>query len=207
MNYLAHMLLAGPSPQALLGNLAGDFLRGADAAVLAPVLHEGIALHRAVDRFTDAHPLVMRSRGRLNPGWRHYRGVLVDVFYDHFLAADFERIAGEPLSNFAARVYAALEDHAALLPPRLQRAAPVMVRHDWLNAYAWLEGLEEVLRGMGRRTRRGVPLHQAVGELRAGYAGFRADFDGFFPQLRAYAASSMHSSGSNASSGSPRMFE
>jgi acyl carrier protein phosphodiesterase len=38
---------------------------------------------------------VRQTRNRLDPAWRHWRGVLVDVFYDHFLARDFEAHTGE----------------------------------------------------------------------------------------------------------------
>src|SRR5690606_4378229 len=125
--------------------LAGDFVRGVDVSTLHPALRDGVRRHRAVDAFTDGHALVRRSRERLHPSWRHWRGVLVDVFYDHILARDFEAYTGEPLHRFAARAYDALRVHAELLPPRLQHAAPAMMQHDWLNAYAHPEGVAIVL--------------------------------------------------------------
>lgn len=169
MNYLAHMFLSDGTPEGLVGNLAGDFTRGVDVSSLTPGVQAGIALHRAVDRFTDSHPVVLHSRRRLPDSWRHYRGVLIDVFYDHFLARDFEAHAGEPLDAFATRVYGSLCAHHELLPPRLQQAAPVMIERDWLRAYAHFEGLEQVLRGMSRRARRDVALHESTGVLRRQY--------------------------------------
>ena len=189
MNYLAHMFLSDGTPEALVGNLAGDFVRGVDVASLSQSLRDGVALHRAVDRFTDSHPLVMQSRSRLPASWRHYRGVLVDVFYDHFLARDFDRHAGEPLEAFAARVYAALGTQRDSLPPRLQQAAPVMIEHDWLRAYSRIEGLEVVLRGMSRRTKREVTLDHATADLQQHYAAFESDFVQFFPDLLQFASS------------------
>lgn len=188
MNYLAHMLLSDGTPESLLGNLAGDFVRGIDVSSMTPGMQQGVQLHRAVDRFTDAHPIVQQSRARLPQHWRHYRGVLVDVFYDHFLASNFDALANEPLDAFATRVYAALAEHADTLPPRLQRAAPVMIERDWLRAYAHFEGLEIVLRGMSRRARRDVALQESVGALRQNYTALRDDFENFFPQLVNFAA-------------------
>lgn len=187
MNYLAHMLLSDGSPEALVGNLAGDFVRGVDVSSLNREMQAGVELHRAVDRFTDSHPVVMRSRSRLPASWRHYRGVLIDVFYDHFLARDFETHAGEPLDDFAKRVYNALATQHDSLPPRLQRAAPVMIEHDWLRAYSRIEGLEVVLQGMSRRARREVALHESTGALRQQYNALQDDFDCFFPELRKFA--------------------
>ncbi|MCA8914847.1 MAG: DUF479 domain-containing protein [Planctomycetes bacterium] len=188
MNYLAHMLLSDGSPEGLVGNLAGDFVRGVDVSSLSAPMQAGVTLHRAVDRFTDSHPTVLRSRSRLPESWRHYRGVLVDIFYDHFLARDFEAHAGEPLDSFAGRVYVALQEHRESLPPRLQQAAPVMIEHDWLRAYAHVEGLEVVLRGMSRRAKREVALDAAAADLREHYAAFETDFATFFPDLLQFAS-------------------
>jgi len=190
MNHLAHLVLADDTPESLIGNLAGDFLQGADRASLHPALQAGIARHRAVDAFTDAHPLVAGSRARLGAGWRHMGRVLVDVFYDHFLAADFSRHTGRELRVFSARVYAALDSHRHLMPPRLARAAPVMIRHDWLAAYAHIEGVGVILQRMAQRARHGRNLALALGDLRSGYTGFARDFDEFFPLLKRHISSS-----------------
>ncbi|MBE7490953.1 MAG: DUF479 domain-containing protein [Planctomycetes bacterium] len=183
MNYLAHLVLADNTPESLVGNLAGDFVGGLGLGEVHPSLRPGVERHRAVDRFTDSHPVTARSRARLQARWRLFSGVLVDVFYDHFLARDFERLAGEPLARFAGRVYAALQSQAAVLPPRLAKAAPVMIRHDWLAAYAELDGVAVILGRMARRTRRGAELARAAEDLRDHYAALAADFNEFFPQL------------------------
>jgi acyl carrier protein phosphodiesterase len=54
---------------------------------LKPILkiQNGITLHRAIDTFTDAHP-VFRESTKVTFRYHHYAGVIVDVFYDHFLA-------------------------------------------------------------------------------------------------------------------------
>lgn len=184
MNYLAHLVLADATPQSLIGNLAGDFLRGVDPAAIHPALAPGIARHRAVDRFTDAHAVTARSRARLNPGWRLFSGVLIDVFYDHFLARDFERHAGVPLDHFSARVYSALADNPHLLPPRLAQAAPIMIEHDWLRAYTHVEGVAAILSRMARRTRHGAHLADGMADLRREYDALAGDFNEFFPELR-----------------------
>jgi acyl carrier protein phosphodiesterase len=188
MNYLAHMLLSDGTPEGIVANLAGDFVRGVDLSSMAPFMQDGIALHRAVDRFTDAHPAVKQSRERLPMQWRHYRGVLVDVFYDHFLARHFDDYSPEPLEWFATRAYRALRLRHDSLPPRLQRVAPGMIEHDWLRAYASIEGLQLVLRGMSRRAKRDIALHQATADLALHYTEYEQDFRSFMPALVAFAA-------------------
>lgn len=184
MNYLAHLLLSDGTPEGLVGNLAGDFVSGVDLSSVHPCLLPGIQQHRAVDRFTDSHELVRASRLRLDPAWRHWRGILVDVFYDHLLAREFESFTGQPLARFSGRVHRALHDCRAILPPSLKRAAPVMIEHDWLNAYAHEAGLREILARMSRRSSRAPRLQDAVDELAAAGPGLRQDFHAFFPELQ-----------------------
>jgi acyl carrier protein phosphodiesterase len=52
---------------------------------------ERIILHRAIDTFTDAHP-VLDEVLKLHSRYHHYAGVIVDVFYDHFLAKNWVHI-------------------------------------------------------------------------------------------------------------------
>src|SRR6187549_190225 len=100
MNWLAHLLLSPPEPLLRLGNLSGDFVRGIDVTLLRPELQLGITQHRRIDAFVDAHPLVRRSRERLDAPFRRFAGVLVDVYYDHFLARDWAALGdGRPLGD------------------------------------------------------------------------------------------------------------
>ncbi len=88
MNYLAHFLLSGESTSILVGNFIGDLVRGNQFSTLDPAIQRGIMLHRAIDRFTDAHPVVRRSKQRAQAVTGRYASVVIDVFYDHFMARD-----------------------------------------------------------------------------------------------------------------------
>ena len=46
-------------------------------------------LHRRIDNFADTHPAFRRSRGRVSAARRRVGGVMVDMFYDHFLARHY----------------------------------------------------------------------------------------------------------------------
>ena len=189
MNWLAHLRLAPAAPLLRLGNLCGDFVVGVDLGSLHPELQRGIAQHRAIDAFVDAHPIVRSSRERLDAGLRRFSGVLVDVFYDHFLARDWRQHGhGGTLAEFAAMVHALLETHAALLPWRLQEVTPWMRQHAWLVSYADVDGIDAVLERMARRVRRTTPLGDGARQLRAHYEGLGRDFAAFWPELAAFAA-------------------
>lgn len=181
MNYLAHLRLSPSDPLLRLGNLLGDFRRGLDTQLCAPLRH-GIAQHLELDRFTDAHAAFRRSRARLAPPFARLSGVLVDVFYDHFLARGWSRWGdGRPLRAFADEVYRDLREHRALLTPQLRAASPHMAAQDWLGSYASLAGVDAVLARMAARMRRPSPLHRGGGQLRAHYGALAADFETFFP--------------------------
>jgi acyl carrier protein phosphodiesterase len=187
MNFLAHVYLSGNNPDVMLGNFIGDFVRGRD---LAPVYGEGIAkgilLHRAIDDFTDHHVVVRKSKDRLRPTYRHYSGVIVDIFYDHFLAAGWEQFSREPLEQFAARVYQLVLDNHAIVPDRVNQLLPHMMRGNWLVGYAHLDNIQRVLTGMSRRSSFNSKMELATEDLRQHYTAFKSEFAVFFPTLQAF---------------------
>ena len=77
MNYLAHLYLAEQSSEGLLGSLLGDFVKGRLDDRYPETVRRGIALHRAIDSFTDAHPLHRESRNRIGGERRRYAGIII----------------------------------------------------------------------------------------------------------------------------------
>lgn len=170
----------------MLGNLCGDFVRGVELDSLAEPVQRGIAQHRAIDAFVDSHPVTRRSCARLTP--HRFAGVLVDVFYDHYLARHWSEFGdGRSLRAFVDAVHDLLAAHVEYLPPRLQQVLPVMRHEDWLASYAELDGIDRVLRRMAGRGRRRSVLAAAGAELRAHYSAFEEDFRELWPALQARA--------------------
>lgn len=167
----------------------GDFLKAVNTSGYSPGIHRGIQLHRRIDSFTDAHPVFGRSRRRLPPPYRRYAGVLVDVYYDHFLARDWHRYSPhESLASFVDRTYRLLSNPPAEPPPRLQRALPKMIREDWLGSYVTEAGVDLTLKRISRRVSRANPLPDGASQLAAYYDGFATDFAEFYPDLIRHAA-------------------
>lgn len=189
VNWLAHLRLCPTAdPLVRLGTLAGDFVQGVDLARLHPSLRRGIQHHRNLDRFVDHHPLVAQSRNRLAPPFRRFAGVLVDVYYDHLLAAHWPNYgAGGTLAEFVGVVHRDLQQHAAHLPPLLSAVAPRLCQENWLASYADPEGIDAILARMQRRLRRDNPLGRGGEPLRDQLAGFAADFAALWPELLAVA--------------------
>ena len=187
MNYLAHLYLTDQNDEGWLGALLGDFVKGPLDDRYSEAITRAVVLHRNIDTFTDAHPAVLRSKARVSTERRRYAGIMVDMFYDHFLAKLWQTFDDRPLSEFTARIYALLAQRHAMLPDRLQRMAPSMARMDWLGSYAQVDSIRTALDNMGRRLTRENRLLDSADELEAHYAGFEADFLAFMPDVRAFA--------------------
>ncbi|MFO0807691.1 MAG: ACP phosphodiesterase [Gemmataceae bacterium] len=191
MNLLAHALLAGPGAEVCLGNVLADFVKGRDRRTMPPAFREGVRQHQSIDAFTDMHAVVSQSKARIG-GYPHLTGILVDVFYDHFLTLRWDRYSSEPLGDFTARLYATLRSHRLPLPATAQAVVDRIVGDDWLGSYGSIAGVEDTLcrisRSLEARIGRDFRLGEATVELRANFDDLDRDFAEFFPQLQAHVA-------------------
>lgn len=189
MNYLAHVFLQRSSPELLIGGMLGDFVKGTLGTRYSPGVWAGIVLHRAIDRYTDAHPTVRASIALISPARRRFAGILVDVFYDHFLARHWSRYSQQPLEDFTHQAYRTLARQANDYPERLQHILPYMAQQDWLAAYVEIESVDAALRGITRRFQRfprAAILADGVQELLGNYTALEQQFLEFFPDLLAF---------------------
>ena len=189
MNHLAHFMLAPGDDAGRAGTLLGDFIRGADLSAWPADVEHAIRLHRRIDAFTDTHPVLIEARGALPTNLRRYAGILMDVYFDHLLIAQWEEWATAPLSHFTEEVHDALARLAPTLPPPADRVAGGMAAHKGLMASATHEGMARILARIGNRLSRPVALDQALPALADAHATLDDAFRRFFPALQAEAAS------------------
>jgi len=183
MNYLVHLYLSPQTPLIRLGSLAGDFVKGRIDTRFHPEVAQGLLLHRRLDRFAHDDPSFTASRHRLDPTLKLYRGVLVDIFYDHFLACHWEDYHPWPLERYASEIYADLRRYDELLPEGLRRLAPKMIAGDWLVSYRERHIVALVLDRMARRSGRPA-LAAGAGELERHAPELEADFRAFMTRGR-----------------------
>ena len=190
MNWLAHLFLAEPDPEIRLGNLLGDLVKGKARQALNGKMQRGLDCHQAIDIFTDRHPLVRRSKQRIDPKYRRFAGILIDVFYDYILANNWQDYSDIPLTVFTASVYTSWDSYLDVLPVYSQGVIRRMVAEDWLCSYTSLPGIEQTLARiswkLNRRTNRQYDLTKAMDELVAHYSALHQDFGLFFPQLQSH---------------------
>jgi len=183
MNFLAHIYLSAEIDQIKIGNFIADSVKGKDYAHFPELVQVGIKLHRSIDSYTDQHPIVKISKRRLHPRYKHYDGVIIDILYDHFLAANWDDYLAIPLADYVQQFYQILERHYTMLPQKIQHMMPYMISDNWLYNYRSFEGIENVLIGMNKRTKLQSKMDLAIEDLHVNYEDLKQDFTTFFNDL------------------------
>ncbi|MFS4491779.1 ACP phosphodiesterase [Maribacter sp. 2308TA10-17] len=193
MNFLAHIYLSFEDDEITLGNFIADSIRGNKFKHLPEKVQKGIALHRAIDSFTDAHPTVRKSTKRLHKNYSHYSGVIVDIFYDHYLAKNWSNYSNTPLDVFVDNFYDLLEDNYEILPDGIKRMMPYMIADNWIFNYSKMDGIGRVLNGMNRRTKNKSKMNFAILDLEEHYDKFEKEFTSFFEELTTFSRQKLNS--------------
>lgn len=183
MNYLAHVYLSGSDKDLIIGNFIADHVKGKAYLDYPETIQKGILLHRKIDDFTDHHPLFKKNVTLLFPQFRHYSRVIVDMFFDHFLAAQWELYHPDPLEDFSRQFYLLMQEYSGSLPDKTKKILPILSKYNWFVAYQSLKGLEDILFQMSQRTRFPSKMSLAVVELEKNYSKIALDFNTFFTEL------------------------
>lgn len=186
MNYLAHLYLSGDDEKIITGNFIGDYVKGKNYLKYPAKIGEGIILHRQIDSFTDGHPCFREVKKLLKKEFGLYSGIITDLFYDHYLALNWELFAPCTLREYAKKIHSILMSHFFYLPARVQGFLPVLIKSRRLESYARQEGIRQALEIMTRYT--SLPAHapQAM-EIMKFHAGFLEDnFTAFMAEIIAF---------------------
>jgi len=188
LNYLAHIYLSNNDKSIQIGNFIADSIKGHRYEVFPKGVKTGILLHRQIDWFTDNNDTVKKSKRRLDQKYGHYKGIIIDIFYDHFLAKNWKEYSDIPLIEYSHDFYKNLNDNFDILPDNIKKMTPYIIEGDWLSNYARLEGIERVLIGMNKRTHERSQMHLAIKDLEIHYKEFEQDFTSFFKILSNFSA-------------------
>ena len=182
MNYLAHALLSGQDEGLLIGNLIADQVKW-DINKLPENIKKGVLLHRKIDVFTDSHTIFLDSVKRIRHNHRHFSPVIMDVFYDFFLANNFNNYYNSDLESFVDWVGQMAGNNRQSLPLAWQNERFNM---NWLLTYRSTSGVRQALNRIANRTKQTLDVELAMDDLHKLLDNLKADFDVFFPQVMVF---------------------
>lgn len=187
MNYLAHIYLSGDDSLLRIGNFIADSVKGKKYLNELPArVADGITLHRKIDVFTDDHPTVMQSKNLIRHNYGLWSGVIVDMYYDHFLAANWSNYHNQSLPVFADDFYNDLIANKEFLPEKVQGFMHQMIQHNWLNSYATITGIAVIFNQMNNRTKNKSNMNFATEDLTLHYNVLKNHFTIFFDDLQLF---------------------
>lgn len=185
MNYLLHIYFCTTDPETLTGACLGDFFKGRiENLPYSEAFKKGLQFHRALDKFADTHPAILHSKQLFPADSRRMAGIALDIFYDHFLAANWTDYSPQTLSAYTQAFYAQAATCKHLLPAEAQYLLELLSRGDWLTAYQDLENITLVLKRMGRH----IPFANSLGltqnVLHENYSSLKKYFSLFMSEAR-----------------------
>ena len=186
MNYLAHFHLAWPDEGLVAGGLEGDFLKGPLRGELPGDLERGVKLHRAIDAYTDQHPVVVQLRRDLPKNLRRYAGILIDLSFDHYLSLHWSRFSDTSLADFNTCTYCTLVEHEASLSQGARMMLARLQEYDVLNLYLAWETVPATAKRIGERFKRHNPFIDVDRGLSPLKGALEHTFLNFYPQLQSY---------------------
>ncbi len=185
MNHFAHLVLSQPTIESTVGNLLGDFARGIDRTLLPDAVRAGLSNHRAVDRFTDAHPLVRDMKLGFSPDRRRFAGIALDIYFDHLLISHWESFENRNLDALIAEFYQRMSDGQEIMPgENMRRVTRRMIEYDWFGSYRELNAIAESLDRVAARIRFVNQFDNAIEDLLRNHEMIRDGFFEFYPQLQ-----------------------
>ncbi|MFQ3297012.1 MAG: acyl carrier protein phosphodiesterase [Patiriisocius sp.] len=183
MNFLAHLYLSKNDTNIMIGNFIADHIRGNNYEAFSKEIQQGIFLHRAIDTYTDTHEVVRKSKRRLHARYRHYDGVIIDIFYDYFLAKNWASYSETPLDVYTSSVNKLFDEIKLDLPLKSQQFIKYMIEYNILFNYKNKDGIEKVLNGMNQRTKGKSQMNLAIEDLHQLEQELEQDFAVFFKDL------------------------
>ncbi|WP_235869113.1 acyl carrier protein phosphodiesterase [Polaribacter aquimarinus] len=191
MNFLAHLYLSQNNANIMIGNFIADHVRGNQFEHFNAEIQQGIFLHREIDTYTDAHEIVRKSKRRLHERYRHYDGVIIDIFYDYFLAKNWSTYSAIPLDIYTHSIYNLFREKSDELPVKSQQFIKYMIEYDILYNYQFEDGIARVLNGMNNRTKGKSQMHLAIEDLKELTPELENDFTFFFKDLIAFSSNKL----------------
>lgn len=183
MNYLAHVYLSGEDEEIIIGNFIGDYVKGQDFKKYSESVKKGIMLHRNIDSFTDRNEINIKAKSLLNKKYGKYSGIVVDIFYDHFLTKNWHVFSRQILDDFIENLHKVLIKYFEILPEKVKQFLPSFIDNNWIRTYKSIKGIKIVLLRMSKNSSLPDETEYAIDILKNYYDDIETGFLNYFPEL------------------------
>jgi acyl carrier protein phosphodiesterase len=186
MNFLAHLYLTKDlSEEISIGNFIADSVKGKKSYADYPeAVQLGIDIHREIDQYSDSHPLFRTGTKRLHEPYGKFASIIMDIFYDHILASEWDKYHTVSLNEFAVQQYVMIEKYHHYLPEFTKYWFSIMKNDNLLYVYASEAGIDDVLKRMDHRTDFVSGMGNAIHELRTHKENLSTEFEVFFKDMQ-----------------------
>ena len=183
MNFLAHLYLSGNDSDIMIGNFIADSVKGKAYKKYRPKIQQGILLHRKIDEFTDHHQITKNLKSLLVKAYSKHSGIVIDIFYDHFLSINWQNFSSKSLESFIKVCHHIILKNIFTLPSEIKAYLPFFIMHKRLQSYSRIEGIENVLEVMSKYTSLPSETKSAIRILNEHYSLFNESFMIYFKEL------------------------
>ncbi|MDX1283947.1 MAG: ACP phosphodiesterase [Draconibacterium sp.] len=166
-----------------MGNFIGDYIKGNKYQDYPEEIAKGIILHRKIDTFTDRHFKHKEAKLFFRDNFGLYSGIVVDFFYDHFLAKNWNDYSEDTLRAFSKKVHAILLSNFRYLPTRVQGFLPFLIQNKRLESYATVDGIINSMRIMANYTSLPAKSDEAKNILEKNYQSLEQNFSEFMEEI------------------------
>ena len=173
MNFLAHSLISleideKENKKTLYGNFTGDFYKGlVDRINLSDELKEGIVLHRIIDGISDRNENFLNEL--LTEKFGIFKGIVADMFIDHFLSQNFNRLFNENINNIEKKILYNISENQKVFPKNFVETFKWINSEKVMSNYKNIDFLERAFYGISQRVRKGEILKSSIIELQKNY--------------------------------------
>lgn len=176
MNYLGHSMISYEidkrlNKRTLYGNFTGDFYKGRIESLQLPdEVKEGLALHRMIDSISDRQDNFLNEL--LNEKFGIFKGIVSDMYIDHFLSKNFYNIFNENINDIEKKILYNVKSQKTLFNRKFEKVFNWIFTERVLIKYGDIDFLERVFEGISGRVKKGEVLREAVKELKKNYDKF-----------------------------------
>ena len=173
MNFLGHSLISleideKENKETLYGNFTGDFYKGlVERIELSENLKEGIVLHRIIDKTSDRKENLLNEL--LAEKFRIFKGIVSDMFIDHFLSKNFNNLFNKNINNIERKILDKVEENRNIFPRDFDKMFKWLNDRNVMANYKDIDFLERAFQGLAKNIRRGEILNLAIAELKKNY--------------------------------------